>query len=150
MTGARVLGRRAAVVLVVGLQAAFLVRAAGGSAHREFAFRMFPEASTWQARIVRVTADGRRVPVERPWSGYSWPGLVNGVGLEDPGVRHHAVAGVDNQLAYLRSALEWVAAHTPRDRETRYLEARVTYWRNGRPPVEETFRSPDRPAARAP
>lgn len=146
MTGdrARVLGRRAAVVLVVGLQAAFLVRAAAGSDHKELAFRMFPEASTWQAEIVRVTADGRRVPVEEPWAGYSWPELVPGLGLSHPGHRHHATAGVANQLAFLRSALDWVAGHTPDDLETRYLEARVTWWRNGRGPVSETFRSPER------
>ena len=40
--------------------------------------------------------------------------------------RHHADAGLDNQLAFLDAALDWVAGNTPRDRETRYLEARVT------------------------
>ena len=51
-----------------------------------------------------------------------------------PAVRHHADAGLDNQLAFLRSALDWVAANTPRDRETRYLEATVTAWHNADPP----------------
>lgn len=123
------------------MQAALLVRGAG-SDHKEFAFRMFPESSTWRADIVRVTADGRRVDVHDAWpGGYEWSGLVRGRGLTRPDVRHHADAGVDNQLAFLDAALDWVATHTPRDRETRYLEARVTYWRNTRPAETVVVRS---------
>jgi hypothetical protein len=129
-----------AVVAVVALQLGFIVRAYF-SDHKEFGFQMFPESSTWRADVVRVTADGRRVPIERPWSGYSWAELVPNVGLRYPGVRHHAYAGVDNQLAFLDSALDWVATNTPRDHETRYLEATVTAWHNDDPPVEEVFRS---------
>jgi hypothetical protein len=136
----RVAGRRAAVVAVVALQLAFVVRAYL-SDHKEFGFQMFPEASTWRADVVRVTADGRRVPIEQPWSGYRWADLVPNVGLRYPGFRHHAYAGVDNQLAFLDSALDWVAANTPRDDETRYLEAQVTAWHNDDPPVEEVLRS---------
>jgi hypothetical protein len=140
-----ILGRRAAVVAVVGLQAALLVRATTAP-HREFGFRMFPEASTWHAEVVRVTADGRRVPVERDWAGYSWAELTaSGVGLQYPSVDRHAAAGVENQLAFLDAALDWVAGHTPRDRETRYLEARVTYSRNGRAPETRLLRSEPRP-----
>ena len=51
-----------------------------------------------------------------------------------PRIRHHADAGLDNQLAFLDAALDWVADNTPRDRETRYLEARVTSWHNADPP----------------
>ena len=111
------------------------------SDHKEFAFQMFPEASTWRADVVRVTADGRRVPVERPWSGYRWEELVPGQGLRRPAIRHHASAGLDNQLAFLESALDWVARNTPRDRETRYLEARVTSWHNADPPRASVLRS---------
>jgi hypothetical protein len=136
----RVVGRRAAVVAVVALQLGFIVRGYF-SDHKEFAFQMFPESSTWRADVVRVTADGRRVPVEQPWSGYRWADLVPNVGLRYPSVRHHAYAGLDNQLAFLDSALDWVATNTPRDDETRYLEARVTAWHNDDPPVEEVFRS---------
>jgi hypothetical protein len=136
----RVAGRRAAVVAVVALQLGFIVRAYF-SDHKEFGFQMFPEASTWRADVVRVTADGRRVPIEQPWSGYRWADLVPNVGLRYPGFRHHAYAGVDNQLAFLDSALDWVAANTPRDDETRYLEAQVTAWHNDDPPVEEVLRS---------
>ena len=128
------------VVSVVALQLGFAARGYWAD-HKEFAFQMFPESSTWRADVVRVTADGRRVPVERSWSGYRWDELVPNVGLSYPAIRRHAVAGVDNQLAFLRSALDWVADNTPRDRETRYLEARVTSWHNADPPRVEVFRS---------
>ncbi|MGZ5412690.1 MAG: hypothetical protein ACXWYV_09240, partial [Solirubrobacterales bacterium] len=111
------------------------------SDHKEFAFQMFPESSTWRADVVRVTADGRRVPVELPWSGYRWDELVPNVGLRYPSIRHHASAGLDNQLAFLESALDWVASNTPRDRETRYLEATVTSWHNADPPRVGVLRS---------
>jgi hypothetical protein len=114
------------------------------SDHKEFGFQMFPESSTWRADVVRVTADGRRIPVEEPWAGYTWDELVRDRGLSYPAVRHHADSGLDNQLAFLGAALDWVAANTPRDRETRYLEARVTAWHNADPPRVEVMRSPVR------
>jgi hypothetical protein len=128
-------------VAVVVLQLGLVVRAYS-SDHKVFGFQMFPEASTWQAEVVRVTRDGRRVPVEQPWSGgYRWNSLVGGVGLQNPAVRHHADAGLNNQLAFLRSSLNWVADHTPRDHETRYLAARVTSWHNDDPPRVRVYRS---------
>ena len=136
----RVVGRRVVVVGVVLLQLGLVARGYW-SDHREFAFQMFPESSTWRAEVVRVTADGRRVPIERPWSGYRWEELVPNVGLRYPSFRHHANAGLDNQLAFVDSALDWVATNTPRDDETRYLEATVTAWHNDDPPKEEVFRS---------
>jgi hypothetical protein len=137
----RVVGRRWVVAAVVALQLAFVV-AAYSSDHKVFGFQMFPEASTWSADVVRVTADGRRIPVERPWAGYRWEELVRGSGsLHYPAARHHADAGLDNQLAFLRSALDWVADNTPRDRETRYIEATVTSWHNDDPARVEVFRS---------
>jgi hypothetical protein len=111
------------------------------SDHKPFAFQMFPESSTWRADVVRVTADGRRVPVERPWSGYRWAALVPDRGMQDPSVRRHADAGLDNQLAFLAAALDWVAENTPRDHDTRYLEATVTAWHNADPPRTEVLRS---------
>ena len=132
---------------VVVLQLGFIAR--GYSAdHKEFAFQMFPESSTWRADVERVTADGRRIPVEIPWSGYTWDGLVTERGLSYPSLRHHADAGLDNQLAFLRAALDWVAGNTPRDHTTRYLEARVTAWHNDDPPRVELFRSRMRAVAR--
>jgi hypothetical protein len=130
---------------VVVLQLALIARAYS-SDHKVFGFQMFPEASTWQAAVVRVTRDGRRVPVERPWSGYSWNSLVGQGGLQNPSVRHHADAGLSNQLAFLRSSLNWVADHTPRDHETSHLEARVTSWHNDDPPRVVVYRSHDRDA----
>jgi hypothetical protein len=136
----RVVGRRLVVLAVVLLQLGFIARGYW-SDHKEFAFQMFPESSTWRASVVRVTADGRRVPIEVPWSGYRWDELVRDRGLSYPAVRHHADAGLDNQLAFLRAALDWVADNTPRDRETRYLEATVTSWHNADAPTTEVFRS---------
>jgi hypothetical protein len=133
-------------VVVLGVVIVQLAFVAGGywSDHKPFAFQMFPESSTWRATIVRVTADGRRVPVERPWAGYRWDELVPDLGMSVPSVRHHADAGLDNQLAFLAAALDWVAANTPRDHETRYLQATVTSWHNADPPRVEVLRSRDR------
>jgi hypothetical protein len=132
--------RVVAFAAVVVVQLAFIV-AGYSSDHKPFAFQMFPEASTWQADVVRVTDDGRRVPVAVPWAGYRWDELVPDSALTYPQVRHHADAGLANQLAFLRSALNWVADNTPRDHETRYYEARVTSWHNADPPRVEVFRS---------
>ena len=131
---------------VIGLQAFFIARGYWAD-HKEFAFQMFPESSTWRADIVRVTADGRRIPIDDPWFGYRWEELVRNRGLSYPSVRHHADAGLDNQLAFLRSALDWVAANTPRDEETVRLEAAVTAWHNDDPPETEVFRSDEREEA---
>jgi hypothetical protein len=136
----RVVGRRVVVVAVVVLQLGLVARGYW-SDHKEFAFQMFPESSTWRADVVRVTADGRRVPIESPWSGYRWDELVQSRGLRYPSIRHHADAGLANQLAFLEAALDWVANNTPRDRETRYLKATVTSWHNADPPRVEVFQS---------
>ena len=136
----RVVARRVVVLAVVLLQVGFIARAYW-SDHKEFGFQMFPESSMWRADVVRVTADGRRIPVEQPWAGYRWDELVRDRGLRYPAVRHHADAGLDNQLAFLDASLDWVAENTPRDRETRYFEARVTAWHNADPPQVEVLRS---------
>ena len=39
------------------------------------------------------------------------------------------------------SSSSWVAANTPRDRETRYLEAEVTAWHNDDPVRTQVLRS---------
>jgi hypothetical protein len=143
----RVVVRRVVVVAVVVLQLGLVARGYW-SDHKPFAFQMFPESSTWRATVVRVTADGRRVPIERRWSGYRWDRLVRDRGLSYPSVRHHADAGLDNQLAFLEAALDWVASNTPRDRQTRYLEATVTSWHNTDPPRVRVLRSRVREGAR--
>ena len=140
------MGRRVIVLAVVLLQLGFIARGYWAD-HKEFAFQMFPESSTWQASLFRVTADGKRVPIDGPWFGYQWEDMVRDRGLSYPQYRHHADAGLDNQLAFLRASLDWVAANTPRDHETRYLEARVTAWHNDDPPKVEVFRSRAREVA---
>ena len=143
----RVVARRVVVLAVVVLQLALIARGYW-SDHKEFAFQMFPESSTWRADVVRVTADGRRLPVEAAWAGYRWDELVQDRGLRYPALRHHADAGLDNQIAFLDAALDWVADNTPRDRETRYLEAEVTAWHNDDPASAEVLRSRVREEAR--
>ena len=48
---------------------------------------------------------------------------------------------------FSRSAMEWVADNTPRDTETRYLEAVVTTWHNTDPPQVVVFRTDEREPA---
>ncbi len=138
--------RRARRIVFVGVlvaQACFVVRAYW-TPHNELGFQMFPEASQWQAEVVRVTAGGERVPVGEPWSGYVWSELVTERGLGHPGSRRHANNGLASQVAFLKDAMAWVAAHTPADRDTRYYEAIVTEWHNADPPVVRVLRSPPR------
>lgn len=143
----RVWGRRAVVSVVVVAQL-FLVGRAYWADHREFGFQMFPESSQWRADIVRVTGGGERIPVDEPWAGYRWGELVKGRGLGNPSVRHHADAGLDNQVAFLQAALDWVAANTDRDDETVYLEATVVTWHNDDEPEVVVLRSHRRDEAR--
>lgn len=124
----RIWGRRLVVAGVLVTQGFMLVRGTWAD-HAEFAWRMFPEASDWRADITR---DGAPVP-DREWNA-----LVRGRGLGHPSVRHHADAGVDSQLAFLRAALDWFAEH---DGEDGVVEAVVTYWRNGDEPSTVTYRS---------
>jgi hypothetical protein len=142
----RVWARRVVVAVVVVAQVTFVVRGYW-SDHREFAFQMFPESSTWQADVVRVTTDGRRIPVAEPWAGYRWSELAPDRGLAFPARRRHADAGLDNQVAFLASALDYVALHTPRDTETAYLEAVVTTWHNTDEPETVVLRSVRRDVA---
>ena len=112
--------------------------------HKFFAFQPFNESSTWQADIVRVTTDGERIPIDETWSGYDWDTLVDMAALQDPEQLRHAYMGVGATLDFLDHALEWVATHTPHDRETLYLEATVTYFENTRGPHQVVLRSDER------
>jgi hypothetical protein len=112
--------------------------------HKRFAFQPFGESTTWKARIVRVLADGRRLPIERGWHGYSWPDLVRHRGLAWHKQFRHADSGAASILDFLQHALDWVADHTPDDWDTAYYEAHVTYVRNQRPPITVTLRSKTR------
>lgn len=134
-------------VVLVG-HAALLVRGYHDP-HKLFAFQPFNESSTWRADIVRVTVDGRRVPIEEPWpGGYRWDELVDWGVLEQPGTPRHAYSGVGASLDFLDEALDWVADHTPDDTETRYLEATTEAYRNTRGPEVRVLRSDVREEAR--
>lgn len=139
----RTWARRVVVVGFVALQLGLVVRAYQAP-HKEFGYQMFPEASRWRADIVRVTDDGRRVSVREPWHGYEWTSLVRGRGLTTPWIEHHADSGLDRQLRFLEEALDWVAANTPDDDETLYLEATVESTFNTRPAATTTIRSIER------
>ena len=75
--------RRVVFLGVIVLQVFFIVRAYWAP-HKEFGYQMFPEASFWQADIVRVTDDGHRISIEQPWFGYDWSSLVPDRGLSSP------------------------------------------------------------------
>jgi hypothetical protein len=127
----RVWVRRVVVAAVLVAQAFFLVRGTWAD-HAELAWHMFPEASDWRASITR---DGE------PVADAEWNALVRGRGLGSPSLRHHADAGVDSQLAFLRAALDWFAEH---DERAGVVTADVTYWRNGRAPRTIEYRSAGR------
>ena len=128
------------VVGVVLLQLGLVARGYW-SDHREFAFQMFPESSsgarTSSASPPRAGASRSRSG-GRATTGTGWCATA---GSAIPSLRHHADAGLQNQLAFLQAALDWVAANTPRDHSTRYLEAKVTAWHNADPPRVEIMRS---------
>lgn len=136
MGRARLIGRRVVVAAVLLVQAYLLVRGTW-SDHAEGAWRMFPEASQWRADIVRIDDEGDRIPID----DRAWNRLAGVRGLANPSVRHHASAGVDSQLAFLRAALDYVARH---DGVDGVLEATVTYWRNTRGPSTVVYRSASR------
>lgn len=138
---------RAFVAAVLVAHAGLLVRSYSDP-HNFFGFQPFNESSTWRADIVRVTTDGRRVPIDEPWpGGYRWNDLVDWGVLEHPAQRKHAYSGLDASLDFLDEALDWVADHTPADTETRYLEAAVEGWRNTRGPEVRVLRSDRREEA---
>lgn len=124
---------RLVVVVAVVAQLSFIVRGYSDP-HKHFAFQPFNDFDVWRAEVVRVTYRGARVTVERPWAGYSWRRLVGGDrGLDRPALKKPASSGIESTLIFLQQALDFVAAHTPRDRETHHYEATVYYTHNGGP-----------------
>ena len=97
---------------------------------------MFPESSTWRADVVRVTADGRRVPVERPWAGLPvGPARRRPGPRRYPSVRHHADAGLDNQLAFLDDGARLGRPqHAARPRDAATSRPGSPTWHNDDPP----------------
>lgn len=145
MTG-RQIARRVVFLVVAAAQVFFIVRAYDDP-HGHFGYQPFNESSTWKAEIHRVTVDGRRESIRHGWEGYHWDQLVRDR-VDHPWHLRHADSGVDSTLDFLQKALHWVADNTPRDEETLYLEAYVTYYRNTRGPVTRLFRSDEREEAR--
>lgn len=143
MTEAAKPGRAARLVVIIVVVAQLgLIARSYVDPHNFFGFQPFNESSEWQADIVRVTADGRRIPIDEPWpGGYEWDELVEWRVLTGPDRRSHAFSGIGATLDYFDEALQWVADHTPDDHETLYLEAEVTYWRNTRGPQFVTYRT---------
>lgn len=135
----RRVGRRIAIVIVVAAQVGVIV-AAYHNDHRAFGFQMFAESDEFSATIERVLVDGAVVAVDEDWQ-YRWRDLVVGRGLSNPSPIHHSSRGNRTQFSYLQEALDWVAANTPADTTTRYLQARVTFWENGRGPYSLTLTS---------
>lgn len=134
------------VVVLVG-QAVLLVRAYWDP-HVLFGFQPFNESSTWRADIVRVTVDGRRIPIDEDWpGGYDWDELMGWGPLQNPDRMRHAFSSLDTMLDFFGEAIDWAAEHTPDDHETLYLEAEVTAFRNTRGPEHHHFRSDDRDEA---
>jgi hypothetical protein len=133
------------VACVLGVQLGFAINGYRDP-HKYFAFQPFNESSTWKADIVRVTWDGRRIPIDEHWSGYHWNELVHMAALKGPSQLRHAYMGAGATVDFLDSALDWVAEHTPADHDTRYLEATVTYFENTRGPHVTVLRSVERAA----
>lgn len=130
----RTVGRRVAV-LAAAVVIAFGIGNGYRSASPALTWQMFPEASTWQADISRITFDGRQIDVREPWGGgYEWSALVDGGGLSTPFTERPASYGIVVALDRLQHALDWVAVNTPEDDETAYLVAVVTYRHNADPP----------------
>jgi hypothetical protein len=111
-------------------------------------FRMFPEASTLEIHLSRVTVEGV-VPVPRSgeWTAtgsggdvhhFSWHDRVRDSVLSTLDTRIFASYGVDVQLARLQRALDDVEAHLDGDHETVRLRADVTVSKNGHEPVAVT------------
>jgi hypothetical protein len=129
---------------------AALVLSAARRPDNVFGFRMFPEASTIQIRLLREV-DGQVIPAPRgEWSAhdtagqlrhFSWRDRVRDPVLGSLDRRVFASYGLDAQIARLQHALDDVADHVPEDAETRRIRADVLGWKNGAEPAAITLRS---------
>ncbi len=150
------LGPRARVAFAacwIAGQAALVLTAAERPDHI-FGFRMFPEASTLEIEVSRVTSGGLAAAPSGEWSArdaygqlrhFSWHDRVRDPILGTLGARVFASYGADAQLARLQAALDDVVEHIDGDDETRGLRADVQIWKNGRDPYTTTLRSRARP-----
>jgi len=123
-------------------QCALLLTASERS-DRIFGFRMFPEASTLEIHLSRMTARATLPVPGGEWSArdtsgqlrhFSWHDRVRDSVLGSLDVRVFASYGVDAQLARLQRALDDVASHLDEDDETLGLRADVVVRKNGGDP----------------
>lgn len=118
-----------------------LVVSAGQRPDAAFGFRMFSESSTLEVHLFRELPDGTRVEVENgEWVAkdrdgiphrISWGSHVKEPNLTAFGVTMHAAYGAAAQVQRWSAALDYVAAHTPDDTETRALELELGVKKNG-------------------
>lgn len=132
-----------AAVWIAG-QAA-LVLTGSRRADHILSFRMFPEASTLEIHLSRVTADGVVPLPHGEWTvvgdagevhHFSWRDRVRDPVLSTLDTRVFASYGVGTQLARLQRALDDAEAHLDGDRETIRLRADVTVTKNGHEAVQ--------------
>src|SRR5262249_45759456 len=132
-------------LLILGAQLYFVVRAYRDP-HKHFGYQPFGESSTWSADLFRVLENGQRESIRDGWAGYRWEELVR-VRVGSLCLPRPAEYGIASPLDFLQKALDWVAAHTPADHETLYLEAHVSFVRNRRGPYTRVLRSALRKAS---
>ena len=113
---------------------ACLIINGGYDPHKRFGFRPFFESDTWQADIVRVTADGDRLAIDDGTWPYEWNELVDAVELISPWRTRHASGGARATVDLLDRALDWLAENTPDDRATVRYEATVVVVHNAGEP----------------
>lgn len=129
-----------------------LVLTADTRADRVFGFRMFNEASTVRVRLSRVLGDADVLESveDGVWEAHDCQGEPHEIRWDDRvfdarfatwDETMHASYGVDAHLARLQAALDDVAAHIPRDCETRQLVADVRVRRNGHAAYSVQLRS---------
>ena len=111
---------------------------------KRFGYQPFAESSVYRAQIDAVDRAGQRDSVADGFHGYRWQDLVQ-ERVGTPFSWRSAPSGVNATLYFLQHALDYVATHTPNDRQTAYLEARVSYRKNRGPEQHVTLRSRTRP-----
>jgi hypothetical protein len=135
--------RRAAKLVFVGallVHGVLLVRAETDP-HKLFGFRPFNESDSWRAEVVRVHADGSRIPVDDGTWAYDWDELAGTPKLRNLGRLRHASAGAPASVDFLDRALDWAVGNIPDDPDTVALEATVTVFHNSRGPETIVLRS---------
>jgi hypothetical protein len=144
------IGPRARVVFGacwIAAQSALVVSAGGRSDHI-FGFRMFPEASTLEIHLSRVTSTATLRAPHGEWSArstsgqlrhFSWRDRVRDPVLGTIDARVFASYGVDAQIARLKRALDDVTEHLDGDDETLCLRADILVRKNGREPSPVTL-----------